>query len=50
MALARNYPMCENAKVGEAWRTYFSHHAVLELSMLSVISEAATKGMPFSGI
>jgi hypothetical protein len=34
----------------ERWRIYFSDHAALELSMLSVVSEAASEGMLFSAI
>jgi hypothetical protein len=31
----------------ERWSIYFSDHAELELSMLSVVSEAASEGMRF---
>jgi hypothetical protein len=41
--------MIVNAKT-ERWRIYFSDHAALELSMLSVASEAASEGMLFSAI
>jgi hypothetical protein len=36
--------------MGEAWRTYFSHHAALELNILFTVSETANKGMPLSAI
>ncbi|SIO09700.1 hypothetical protein SAMN05443247_01963 [Bradyrhizobium erythrophlei] len=42
--------LCENVKSCERWRIYFSDHAALELSMLSVASEAASEGMLFSAI
>jgi len=42
--------LCENVKSCERWRIYFSDHAALELSMLSVVSEAASEGMLFSAI
>ena len=50
MALARNYPMCENVKSREARRICFSDAGAPQLNMLLTLPEQASEGILFSAI